>query len=78
MITRHYFVGRVEAVAKPDFLECPVWFRSSTRPTGHYDNLSIRNGISISIRMHHDSKTQAIAVAADLHPDRPILAYCNS
>ena len=46
MITGHYFVGRVEAVAKPDFLECPVGFRSSTRPTGHYDNLSIRNGMT--------------------------------
>ncbi len=28
MITGHYFVGRVEAVAKPDFLYCPVGFRS--------------------------------------------------
>ncbi len=30
MITGHYFVGRVEAVAKPDFLECLVGFRFST------------------------------------------------
>ncbi len=49
MITGHYFVGRVEAVAKPDFLECPVGFCSSTRPTGHYDNLSIRNGIRMNL-----------------------------
>ncbi len=31
MITGHYFVGRVEAVAKPDFLECPVRLRNETR-----------------------------------------------
>ena len=30
IITLHYLVGRVEAVAKLDFLECPVGFRSST------------------------------------------------
>ncbi len=45
MITGHYFVGRVEAVAKPDFLECPVGFRSQPDLTEHYDNLSFRNGI---------------------------------
>ncbi len=47
MKTLHYIVGRVEAAAKPDFLLRPVGFRSSTRPTIYYDNLSIRNEIRI-------------------------------
>ena len=45
MIILHYFVGLVEAVAKPDFLWRHVGFRSSTRPTIYYNNLSIRDGI---------------------------------